>query len=145
MAKYSAFGAVLKIGSTDVVGTATYTAIAQVSNISGPSMQMDTIDVTTHDSTDGFREFVEGLVDPGEVTFDLVFDPDEATHDNASGGVLYELHQRTKKAFSLDFTDSTATVVKFQAFVTSFEPSLSVDGAMTASLTLKLTGTLTWS
>lgn len=145
MAKYSAFGAVLKIGSTDVVASATYTTVAQVSNISGPSMQMDTIDVTTHDSSGGFREFVEGLVDPGEVTFDLVYDPDAATHANSSGGVVYELHQRTKKAWSLDFTDSTATVVKFQGFVTSFEPSMSVDGAMTASLTIKITGELTWS
>lgn len=29
----------------------------------------DDIDVTSHDSVDGYREFIRGLVDPGEITF----------------------------------------------------------------------------
>lgn len=145
MSKYAAYGAALAIGDGLLATTPSYTTIAQVANISGPSMSLDPIDVTTHDSTSGFREFVAGLADGGEITFDLVYDPDSATHANSSGGVVYELHQRTGKAFRLTLVDTTNTVITFDAFVTAFEPSLAVDGAMTASLTLKITGTLTWA
>lgn len=145
MTKYSSFGAALAIGSGLIATTPTYVTIAQVSNVAGPSMALDTVDVTTHDSAGGFREFVAGLADAGEVTFDLVYDPDSATHANSSGGVVYRLHQRTATAFKLTLTDTTATVITFDAFVTAFEPSEPVDGAMTASLTLKITGQLTWA
>jgi len=145
MAKFSSFGATIGIGTGLLATTPTYTTIAQVSALSGPSISGETVDVTTHDSPSGFRQFVAGLVDPGEVTFDLVFDYDVGTHANASGGILYPLHQRTGRAFKITFTDSTPITVVFDAFVTSFEPDMSIDGAMTASLTLKLTGVLTWA
>ena len=43
------------------------TAIAELESISGPSISMDTIDVTTHNSTGGIREFVGGMID-GRIT-----------------------------------------------------------------------------
>lgn len=145
MSKYPAFGMALAIGDGLLASTPTYTSIVQISDISGPTVSMDTIDVTTHDSSGGFREYVEGLADAGEVSFDIVYDPDEGTHANSSGGVVYELSQRTGKAFKLTFVDSTPTVVTFDAFVTAFEPKGPVDGAQTATLKLKITGQLTWA
>lgn len=131
MANYAAYGTLLKINGTTVAG---------VTNISGPNLTLETIDVTNHSSTSGWREFVAGLKDGGEVTFDIVYDPAGATHMNASGGLLYELDQGTSESFSLTFPDSGATVWSFTAFVTSFEPGAPVADGLTASVTLKITG-----
>jgi hypothetical protein len=104
MANYAAYGTLLKINGTTVAG---------VTNISGPNLTLETIDVTNHSSTSGWREFVAGLKDGGEVTFDIVYDPAGATHMNASSGLLYELDQGTSESFSLTFPDSGATVWSF--------------------------------
>lgn len=131
MAKYDAFGTAFKRGAV---------TIAQVSNISGPGLSLDTEDVTTHDSTGGWEEVVATILRSGEVKLDLVYDPAAATHKNASGGLLYDLAQRASTTFSIVFPDAANTTWSFTAYVTGFEPSAPVDGALTASVTLKLTG-----
>jgi predicted secreted protein len=131
MTKYAAFGTLLKRGAT---------TIAQVANISGPGLSLDTEDVTSHDSTGAWEEHVATILRSGEVSLELVYDPNAATHKNSSGGLLYDMTSRTATTFSIVFP-STATVTwSFSAFVTSFEPSMDVDGALTASVTLKITG-----
>lgn len=131
MANYAAFGTLLKLGGTTIAG---------VTNLSGPGLTLETIDVTNHSSTSAYREFVGGLKDGGEIGVDIVFDPAAATHKNASGGLLYLLTTRASGSFSITFPDSGATVWSFTAFVTAFEPGAPVEDAMTASVTLKITG-----
>ncbi len=131
MANYAGFGTLLKLGATTVAG---------VRDISGPNLSLETPDVTNHSSTGAWREFVGGVKDGGEVTFDLVFDPVAATHKNASGGLLYLLTTRASGSFSLTFPDTGATVWSFAAFVTAFEPGEPIDDALTANVTLKITG-----
>jgi hypothetical protein len=47
-----------------------YTAIAELTEIGEFGVgEGDDIDVTNHDSPDGFREFTRGLVDAGEISF----------------------------------------------------------------------------
>lgn len=131
------FGTLLKFGATP-------TTIARVTGISGPSYEMDTIDVTAHDSsTSYFREYIAGLRDAGEVTFDLNYDPDGTTHKHASGGVPYLLEQGTLEDFEIVFPDGTE--VAFEALVISWEPDMPFDDKMTASATLKISGKPTWT
>ncbi len=131
MTKYAAFGTLFKRGAT---------TIAAVSNISGPGLALDTEDVTTHDSASGWEEVVGTILRSGEISLDLVYDPNAATHKNASGGLLYDLVQRTSTTYSLVFPSSATVTWTFTAFVTGFEPSMPHDGALTATVKLKLTG-----
>jgi len=131
MANFAAYGSVLKLATVTIAG---------VTNISGPGLTLETIDVTNHSSASAWREFVGGLKDGGEVGLDLVFDPAGATHKNASGGLLHLLTTRASGAFSLVFSDTAATAWAFTAFVTSFEPGAAVADGLTASTTLKITG-----
>ena len=131
MAKYSAFGTALKKGGV------TY---AQVTNISGPGLSLDTQDVTSHDSAGAWEEVVGTILRSGEITLEIVYDPANATHKYAAGGLLYDLVSRTAIALSLVFPG--AVTWSFNALVTGFEPSAPVDGALTASVTLKLTDEL---
>ena len=131
MAKYDAFGIALKKGGT---------AYAQVTNISGPGLSLDTEDVTSHDSTAAWEEVVGTILRSGEITMDLVYDPVHATHKYAVNGLIYDLVQRTAIAFTLVFPDDGATTWTFNAFVTGFEPTGSVGGALTATAKFKITG-----
>jgi len=123
-----------------VFGTATkqdvFTSIAQISDVGGPGLAMDTIDVTTHDSPDAWREFIAGLKDAGEVSLDLVYDPDSVTQT----ALRNDLDSRVTRNFQIVFPDLTATTWNFAAKVTAFEPTASVEDALMASVTLKVTG-----
>lgn len=131
MGKNAGFGTLLKRGAVTV---------AYVTNISGPGLSLDTEDVTSHDSTEAWEEVVATILRSGEITIDLEYDPNHATHKNASGGLLYDMTTRTSTTFSIVFPSSPTVTWSFTAFVTGFEPSAPVDGALTASVTMKITG-----
>lgn len=131
MAKYSAFGTQLKRGAT---------TIAQVKSIGGMGLAVDTEDVTTHDSTGGWEEVVPTILRSGEVSVEIAYDPNAATHKNAAGGLIADLISKTANAYSLVFPSTPAVTWTFNAFVTGFEPTAPVDGALTAAVKLKVTG-----
>ena len=137
MAKYDAFGTAL------YKGTVTGTVYAQVTSISGPGLSLDVEDVTSHDSTGGWEEVVATILRSGEISMDIVYDPAHATHKYDAGGLLYDLVSRTAITVTLVFPDTATTQWTFSAYVVSFEPSMPHDGALTASVTLKPTGSMT--
>lgn len=134
MAKYAAFGTQFKRGAT---------VVAQVTNISGPGLSLDTEDVTAHDSTGGWEEVVATILRSGEITLDIEYDPNDATHKDAAGGILNDLKSRASQSYSLVFPSTPAVTWSFTAFCTGFEPGAPVDGALTASVTYKITGAVT--
>lgn len=134
MTNINAFGTKLKRGS------ATGTAIAQVTNISGPGLSADAIDVTSHDSTSGYREFLQGLKDGGEISLDLNFDPVLATHDKVSGGVLDDFNTGTAVSWYLVFTDAATSTWNFSGITTGFELEAPMDDKLAATVTIKVTG-----
>jgi predicted secreted protein len=79
MAGRDGFGTQFKRG--DGGGPEVFTTIANVTSISGPERKRETIDVTAHDSADGWMEFLGGLKDGGEIGLDINYDPTETTHD----------------------------------------------------------------
>ena len=70
-----AFGTKLKRGEEYV---------ARLTNLTPPELSRDDIDVTDHDSPDGFREFVPGLKQAGEVALEGNLIPT----DNTQTGLL---------------------------------------------------------
>jgi len=123
--------------SADTHAGETLAAVAQIANISGPGLSLDTEDVTTHDSTGAWEEVVGTILRSGELSLDLVYDPNESTHD-ASTGLVSMLDYGFPVGFSVVFP--TPVTWSFAAIVTGFEPSAPHDGALTAAVKLKLTG-----
>ena len=123
--------------STDTNPGETLTTVANVSNISGPGLSLDTSDVTTHDSPGAFEEVVGTVVRTGEVSIDLVFDPTANTH-SATSGLAKFLTNKTLVAFSITFPGNVTW--SFAAYVTGFETSAPHNDALTASAKLKITG-----
>lgn len=111
-----------------------FTTIANVTSINPPSMERETIDVTAHDSEDGWMEFVGGLKDGGEVSADVNYDPSE--HDV----LVADFDDENPRNYRIVFPDADATTWSFQAILTGFEPEAPYDDKLAASLTWKVTG-----
>ena len=131
MSKYAGYGTVLEREGTPIV---------QVTNISGPGLSLDVEDVTSHDSTGAWEEVVATILRSGEISLDIVYDPAAATHSATAGGLIADMVGRASTTYSLIFTDAASTEWTFTAFVVGFEPDMPHDGALTASVTMKITG-----
>lgn len=139
MAKYGATGTLLKKGNG--ASPEVYTTIAQIFNLGGPSLQQEELDVTDHDSA-GWKQFIGGLKDGGEISGELHFDGANATHDETTG-LLSELIGGTVKNYRISFPDGTSCTIA--ALVKSFEFGANVGDKLTASFALKLSGAPAWS
>lgn len=127
--------------SADTVAGIAPVAIASVQNFGGPGLAMDTEDVTTHDSTGAFEEVVGTILRTGELTVDIVYDPVADTHDaTATTGLAYALANKLRRQFTLTFPDAGTTEWTFDGYCTGYEPSEPHDGALTATVTLKIDG-----
>ena len=115
--------------------------IANVTSFSGPGLSLDTEDVTTHDSTGAWEEVVTTILRTGELTLDIIYDPVDDTHDDAGGlGLVDKLDGKELGRYTITFPDAASTKWLFSAYVIGFEPGAPHDGALTASVSLKLTG-----
>ena len=141
----SSFGTFLKIGNGGTP-TETFTTIAEVRDISGPAFALGTEDVTNHDSA-GWREHIPTIIEAGQVTFDLNFKGD-ATQGFGSGSLYDDMVDKTKRNFQIVLPSgvgATNDTGAFAAYVTGFELSAPVEGVLSASVTLQITGAVTWA
>lgn len=117
-------------------GTA-WGSIAEVNSITGPSMTRDFIDVTSLDSTGGYREFIAGFRDGGTVVLAMNFT--RATYDlmktdfESDAAVLYEIV----------LPDPDQTSLEFMGLVTELPLTVPTDDKVTADVTIKVDGQVT--
>jgi hypothetical protein len=117
------------------LGSGSFTTIADCKSWSGPSTENPEIDVTSLTST--AKEYVGGLVDFGELTLELNFDPNNATHQQLFSDM--EASPPTVTGWRITFVNPTINYT-WSAFVKSFSISGEVDGVIAGSLTLRLSG-----
>jgi predicted secreted protein len=130
MSGINAFGTLLKRG--DGAGTEVFSTIADVTSLTPPGISRETLDVTSHDSVNGWQEFVGGLKDPGEVSADINYQPTE--HDT----LIADFEDTAPRNYQIVFPDGT--IWKFGAILTGFEPDAPYDDKLAATLTWKVTG-----
>jgi len=109
--------------------------IGYATNINGPNIKVDTIDASSHDSADTYREYIAGLRDGGEVSLDVRFIPGDTTGQKY---FISDLHEGTERQVVITLPDSSTWT--FNALATGFSPSDPHDAALGATLTMKVTG-----
>lgn len=110
----------------------TYASLGvEIDNIGLPSYAREAIDVTHMASPDSHREFIEGLLDAGEVSISGNFAP------SATDKVVAEL-TGGKANYRILFAGGVSWT--FAAICTSYQPTAPVDGKMTFSATFKVSG-----
>ena len=143
MADTWAFGTEIRLGS--LAGTVwTYTEIARVEDISGGGITQSFDEVTAHDSVGRYKQYMATLLELGEISFDIIWDPTHATHDGTTG-LLNEIQDGTAKNYQVAFPTSPAVTWTFSAFVSQFAWNAPVEGALRASIALRPTGNPTFA
>ena len=133
----SGFGTLFQIADS---GGTVYTSVAEVVTVGGPNLTLDMLEVTHHASPGGYKEFVAGLLDAGEVTLGLNHLPANATQSNATDGLVKLLDSKAKRNMKIIFPDSGSTTWTLVGFITSLSPSDPVDGKAELNCTIKITG-----
>lgn len=127
----NASGTKLKIGSGD-----TQVAVAHLSNIGGPNQSKESIDVTALDSTSGYREFIDGFKDGGEVSLQGFFDYE----DDGQNSVYAAFDTGGLEYFTIEFPARIGAKWTFSGVVTAFEITSEVGNAIGFSATVKVSG-----
>jgi hypothetical protein len=113
----------------------------RVTSIKGPTEKAPQLDATSFDST--AMEFIAGLPDNGELTFECLFVGTDAQQQ----GLRTDLRAGTLRNFKLDLNDhvSDPTIISFAAIVTGApEVTASVNQVVKGSCSLRISGTATY-
>jgi predicted secreted protein len=132
------FGTVFQIQDQDASPVA-YVTVGEVTNITLPNLTRDAVDATHTESTGGWREFIPGLRDAGEVSIEMNF---------VSGSASDTLIRAQFASDSLSlckilFDTSPADGVSFSGIVTGYEVQAPLDDKVAATLTVKVSGAVT--
>lgn len=111
-----------------------WSTIPEVRSIGGPDGSANLIDVTDLSSTG--KEYLVGLKDEGAVQLGILYIPTNAHH----GALRDAWSSRTLLQFQIIFADTGTTILEFNGYVQNFALSLGVDEPVTATITLKITG-----
>ena len=120
----------------------TFSTIANVGDLSGPSMAATVVDVTSHSTGNPWRQMIVTLLSAGEISLPLFFLPNVASgggHDGTSG-LLSVFAGRQLRRFALVFPDAQATTYYFDAYVSKFNFKEPVAGVIAADVTFTITG-----
>ncbi|WP_299938578.1 phage tail tube protein [uncultured Pelagimonas sp.] len=111
-----------------------FAELGEVINLSAPGISRETKDATHFQSPEKWREFIKGLLDAGEFSVEIHFDPDGPT----AAQMMADIIEDGPITYRITFPDNTEW--EFSALATGFEPGVPMDDKMTATFTGKLTG-----
>lgn len=108
--------------------------VAKVFNIGGPTMNRETVEATTYDSIDGYREKIGGLRDAGQVTFTLNF--------RRSTYLIFksDFEDEQPRQYRIILPDADNTTMTFSALVTDLPLSIPEGDRITVDITIELSG-----
>lgn len=129
MAKVRSVGTTFKMGAL----TAT-TAIGGLTSIGGIEVSADTVDVTALDSDGGYREFLMGFKDAGDVSLEGYLDDTDAGQAAAYTALESGEVQTCEIAFP------NGSKWSFKGIITGFSTSASLEDAVSFSATVKVSG-----
>jgi hypothetical protein len=115
---------------------ASFTNVAEVTNVSPPQYARDAIEATHHGSPNGYREYIPGMMDAGDVTLEINYIP------SAADTIIAAL-QAGRGQFRI--TLPNAISVTFSGIVTAYSPEAPLDGKMSATVTIKVDGRPAWA
>jgi len=118
-------------------GAGNWVNIAEINSITGPGMTRETIDVTSLDSTGGYREFIGGFRDGGTVVLSMNYT--RAGLDTMKD----DFESADLQDYEIVLPDAENTTVEFTGLVTELPLTISPDDKVTQDVTIKISGEVT--
>ena len=116
--------------------TGTFTSLAEIKDITGPSMSRETFDTTAIDTTGGYRTFITGLKDAGAISLTLNYTP------SAYAAMLAGYTSDTADTYQIKLPDNTTIV--FDGYISEI-PLTIPTGLVTFTATVKISGAVTFT
>lgn len=123
-----AYGATLEV-KKDIE----FEKVAGITDISFPDIDVEDIETTSHDSEGGWKEFIPGLKDGGEVSIEGNYNGDTAVLDFINAGGVNEFRIKT----------ASGKAVLFDGFFNGFSVDLPLDDKETQTASIKVSGAVT--
>lgn len=134
------WGAEFHIGNTATPSV--LTELLGVTALTPPNEQADDVEVTHFKSPGKRREYVRGLIETGEGTFEMNFVAGSAT-DLLCQAVKSAGTRRSYKIVIPDELGASAWEITGTCYVKGYERNIPMDDKMTATLTVKFTSEAT--
>lgn len=112
------------------------TEVAELTSIGGLELSADTIDVTSLDSDGGYREFIGGFKDAGEVAISGFFNPG----DEGQAAVYAAFESGETTACKIVFPAALGASWEFNAVVIGFSTGAELEDAVSFEGSLKVSG-----
>ena len=110
--------------------------LAEVNNISGPGLVRDLIETTHLGTTGGYKTFIAGFRDGGDVSFDMNFSRDD--YDL----MIADFQSDDLQDYEIVMDDSEKTSIEFSGFVMNMPLSIQPADKITVSVTIKVSGAI---
>ena len=122
------------LGTKLQIGTDTPVTVAGLTSIGGLELSADTIDVTTLNNDGGYREYIAGFKDAGEVSLEGYLELDEGQQE------LYDLFESGEtEDFTIQFPGNFGKW-EFKGVVTGFSTSADLEDPLSFSATIQVSG-----
>ncbi len=119
----------------------TFTKIAEVRSVKGPSQDVSIIDVSNFDSPSGYEEYAIGLKKGAALSCTANLIPQDPVYKS----LLADYESRRIGNYQVVLPDASLTTASFTAFVAKLDRSLDVKAAMGVTIDLQITGAITWA
>lgn len=119
----------------------TYDALGELVSLGEYNMTRETLDVTTHDSAGGFKDYIPGaFIDVADITAEINF-----LGNTEQETLRTDLETSLKKNWRITFPTNPVKTLTFAAYVTGYTVATEIGSAMKATITLKPTSQPTWT
>jgi predicted secreted protein len=112
--------------------------IAEVITVTPGAATADRIDATHMQSPGRRREYIAGLIDTGEASFEINWVPGNATDE------LLRALMASGETVQHEIEFPNGVTVSYDAAITGYEKDIPVDDRMTATITVAVSGEETW-
>lgn len=132
-------GTLLQVG--DGASPEVFTTVAEVNDINNTGHTVREIEVTNHDSTGSYSEYIATGLEAGQWNFNINYVPANATHKNASRGLFALLQGQAAVNMRVQWPDSPTSSTTFSGLVTQIDRSAPArNGVLTANCTIRVVG-----
>lgn len=137
------FGSFFQVEDTSSPGVFNY--LTEVISITPPTFTVDQVEVTHMQSPGRIREYISGLIDPGEAGLEMNFVPGSDSDQLLFNWMNTPITTTRRRTCRVIFPPTTAGTFywQFSGEITGYEPALPNDDRTTATVTIKVTGTIT--
>lgn len=125
------------LGTKFLIGTF---SVADLTSIGGIDISADTIDVSTLEG-DGWRQFITGMKDAGEVAVSGFFKPSDT---NGQKKLFDDLGTGTVGSYAIVFPSPISQTWSFKGVVTAFSTGAELEDAVSFESAIKVSGKPSW-